>query len=455
MASSTQALLRIALACALGVAAAVPLTPAVQGQQVLSQAERVITVQQGHAAMVTHTETLTRVAVANPKVAEAIVVSGREVLVNGVGPGTTTLVLWDRKGGSRLFEVRVMIDVRTLREQMRTLFPNDSIVVTPSGGTILLSGLVRDTSVSRRAFELARSSGALVQANFGARSARQILLQVRFGEVTRSALKQLSTQLNVGSARAIGQATDAGVQTNSDGIARLFLLGANAELDAILNALHSQGLFKSLAEPNLVAMDGDSASFLAGGEFPFPVVQGSANGGTVTVVWKEFGVRLSFRPKVMPSGSIRLHVAPEVSSLDFASGLRVQGNLIPSLVTRRADTEVELVPGQHLGIAGLIDNTLRDQVGKIPLLGDIPIIGSLFRSRDRREDQTELLVIVTPYFIDATSNPLSPPGGEPGTWKWERLKPPADTSVVRDAARTGRSGGAGPGASPHGIRERS
>jgi pilus assembly protein CpaC len=441
--SAVKAVTRLALSVALAPLALGLAPRAARAQQVLSQPERVITVQQGHAAMVTHSETLQRVAVANPKVAEAVVVSGREVLVNGVGPGTTTLVLWDRKGGSRLFEVRVTIDVRLLQEQMKTLFPNDSINVTASGGIILLSGLVRDTSVSRRAYELARTSGAMVQANFGARSARQILLQVRFGEVTRSALKQLSSQLNIGSARAIGNATDAGIQTNSDGVTRLFLLGANAELDAILNALHQKGLFKSLAEPNLVAMDGDSASFLAGGEFPFPVVQGSANGGTVTVVWKEFGVRLRFRPTVTPGGSIRLHVSPEVSSLDFANGLRVQGNLIPSLVTRRADTEVELVPGQHLGIAGLIDNTLRDQAGKIPGLGDIPIIGQLFRTRDRREDQTELLVIVTPYFVQSSPTPLAVPGGEPGTWKWERLKAPPDTNAVKKATGTGR--GAGPG----------
>jgi pilus assembly protein CpaC len=439
-------LTRISAASAFAIVIALVQPPGNTGlhaQQVLSQPERVITIEQGHAAMVTHSETLQRVAVANPKVAEAVVVSGREVLVNGLGPGTTTLVLWDRKGGSRLFEVRVTIDVDMLQDQMRTLFPNDSIVVTASGGTILLSGLVRDTSVGRRAYELAKNSGAAVQSNFGARRARQILLQVRFGEVTRSALKQLSTQLNIGSARAIGNATDAGAETNSDGVTRLFLLGANAELDAILNALHQKGLFQSLAEPNLVAMDGDSASFLAGGEFPFPVVQGSANGGTVTVVWKEFGVRLSFRPTVTPQGSIRLHVAPEVSSLDFANGLRVQGNLIPSLVTRRADTEVELVPGQHLGIAGLIDNTLRDQVGKIPGLGDIPIIGALFRSRDRREDQTELLVIVTPFFVESSAMPFTVPGGEPGTWKWQKLKAPSDSNAVKSATGTGRGGGPG------------
>jgi pilus assembly protein CpaC len=399
-------------------------------QQVYTQPVRTITVQRGHAAMLSNPQPLQRVAVSDPKIAEAVVVSPEEVLINGLAAGSTSLVVWDRRGASQLYEINVTIDTQQLRDQLHSLFPEDSIVVESSGGTVLLSGAVRDTSVSRRAIELATATGAQVQGNFGPAPTRQILLKVRFGEVSRSGLNQLSTELSLPSLNGIGDATDAGIETLSDGVARLFLLGPGAQLSVALNALEQKGLFKSLAEPNLVALDGHEASFLAGGEFPFPVVQGSGNASTITIVWKEFGVRLTFRPIVTPQGTIRLKVAPEVSSLDFANGLRVQGNLIPSLVTRRAETEVELAAGQHLGIAGLIDNSIRDQAGKIPGLGDIPILGALFRTHDSREDQTELLVIVTPYFAEPTTTAPAVPGGEPATWKWKQLQTPPDTTTT-------------------------
>jgi pilus assembly protein CpaC len=433
---------RLITVCAVALAA---LTGAPsRAQQILSKPEAVISVQKGHAATYRQPAQMQRVAVADPAIAEAVVISGSEVLINGLAPGTTSMVVWDKAGGSRMFEIRVTIDTSGLQDQFRALFPGDTISIQTVGGTLLLSGLVRDTAVGRRAVELAQATGAKVQGNFGARAARQILLQVRFGEVTRSALQQLSSELSVPSGRGVRDVTDAGGSILSDGVARLFLLGPDSKLELVLNALKSRGLFKSLAEPNLVAVDGHEASFLAGGEFPFPVTQGAGLNATVTVVWKEFGVRLKFRPRITPEGNIRLLVSPEVSSLDFANGLRLQGDIIPSLVTRRADTEVELVPGQHLGIAGLIDNSIRENASRIPGLGDIPILGALFRSKDRREEQSELLVIVTPYFVESTPVPPAVPGGEPGTWKWEKLKPPPDTTV---RPGVGRGGGAGAGGS--------
>jgi pilus assembly protein CpaC len=251
----------------------------------------------------------------------------------------------------------------------------------------------------------------------------QILLQVRVAEVTRSALEELGASLL---ASDVAQPSGATVETLTEGLVRLVLAGDNGRLEATLDALSERGLFQSLAEPELLARNGEQASFLSGGEFPFPVIQGGggADANSITIVWKEFGVRLTFVPRILPDGRIRLFVAPEVSSLDFANGLRVSGLQIPSLVTRRAETEVELAAGQHLAIAGLMDHSLRDNEGRIPVLGSIPLLGALFRRRDAREEQTELLVLVTPRLVVPEDVPPPVPGGEPDGWRWRLLPAP-------------------------------
>jgi pilus assembly protein CpaC len=202
-------------------------------------------------------------------------------------------------------------------------------------------------------------------------------------------------------------------------------MGDNTSLKATIQALKTRGEFRSLAEPNLLALEGQEASFLAGGEFPFPMLQGSTGGG-VTIMWKEFGIRLNFTPYVTNTGSIRLAVEPEVSSLDFANGLTISGFQIPSILTRRARTEVELRPGQHLAIAGLMDNSILSKVDKIPILGDIPILGAFFRSKDAKQNRTELLVIVTPHIVHPLETAPEIPTGEPDDWKWMRGLRPQD-----------------------------
>ena len=208
------------------------------------------------------------------------------------------------------------------------------------------------------------------------------------------------------------------VESVSDGLLRLFLMHADADFEGIIHVLQSRGEFKSLAEPNLLTLPGQEASFLAGGEFPFPVVQGGQL-GAVTIVWKEFGVRLKFTPTITEGGSIRLHVAPEVSSLDFANALTLGGFQIPSILTRRAETDVELREGQHLAIAGLLDNNWLNNVTKIPILGDLPILGVFFRSRDAKQNRSELLVVVTPLLVEASNTSPALPTGEPDQWKWQ------------------------------------
>jgi pilus assembly protein CpaC len=214
-------------------------------------------------------------------------------------------------------------------------------------------------------------------------------------------------------------------QTFSD-VTNLYLFDRGSEIGAFILALQGQGLFRSLAEPNLLAMDGKQASFLAGGEFPYPVPQVSSGGTTITVVFKEFGVRLNFTPTITNSGNIHMEVEPEVSTLDFANGLQIQGFQIPTLRARRAKTEVELQDGQTFAIAGLIDNSVTDSVDKFPILGDIPILGLFFSSKAAQQNRTELLVLVTPHIVQPSSTPPPIPTGEVETWDWDKsIREPA------------------------------
>ena len=207
-------------------------------------------------------------------------------------------------------------------------------------------------------------------------------------------------------------------QTFSDAL-NIFLVDHQNGVGAFIQALKSNGLFRSLAEPNLLAVHGQEASFLAGGEFPYPVVQGGANVGAVTIQFREYGIRLNFTPTIQSSGNIRLHVAPEVSTLDFANGLTLQGFNIPSILSRKMETEIELADGQTFGIAGLIDNTIIEDIDKIPVLGDIPILGSLFRSKELRQNKSELLVLVTPRLVQPMDQSPPVPTGEPEVWDWD------------------------------------
>jgi pilus assembly protein CpaC len=216
-------------------------------------------------------------------------------------------------------------------------------------------------------------------------------------------------------------------QAFSDAV-NIFLFSSNANLGIFIQALQNRGLFKSLAEPNLMAIDGEEASFLAGGEFPFPIVQGGGVTNAVTIEFKEFGIKLNFTPTVTNSGNIRLHVNPEVSALDFSNGLEFAGFLIPSLLIRRAETEIELLDGQTFAIAGLIDNSMIQNMSKVPILGDIPILGSLFRSKELRQRRTELLVLVTPHLVEPMEEAPPVPTGEPEKWKWMKsIDGPSDT----------------------------
>ena len=421
---------RRAVVLAAGLALAAFPAPA---QRVVSTPAEIILVPRGQTALVVQPLALVRLSIADPEVAEIFAVSPREILVIGKKLGSTSLMLWDHGGGNRLYTVQVTPDVKGLENTLRTLFPGERVSVAASGNSVVLSGEVSTPSLVRRIMEVAAGAGTNVVNNLSTPSPPQVLLQVRFAEVSRSAVRELGTHISAlrfGGDGGGGETTT-GVETLSDGLLRLFLLDANGQIEVAVRALQSRGQFRSLAEPNLLAIDGEEASFLAGGEFPFPVIQGGQS-NAVTIVWKEFGVRLRFRPTITRTGSIRLKIAPEVSSLDFSTGLRIEGYQIPSLLTRRTETEVELREGQYLAIAGLIDNSIRENVTGIPYLKDIPVLGALFRSRDARQDRTELLVLVSPRLVRPTPAPPALPTGEPETWRWDpELRAPAQPQTVQ------------------------
>lgn len=418
-ASGISALWRWTLAVVL-VALALSAAPRAAAQRIISGAQQVVTVSAGASALLVYDDPVERFSIGETTIADAVAVSPREVLVTGKKLGTTSLLVWDKAGTVKVYSIEVTADAPALQRYLRTLFPADSIGVSASSNTVTLSGSVRSAAIDQQAVNIAKATGAVVVDRLLAPPGRQVLLQVQFAEVNRSAAREMSSILSTVNPDRLTSVDQDSVQTISDGLMRLFLGNANAQFNAVIRALRSRGEFKTLAEPNLLTLPGQEASFLAGGEFPYPSVQGGGQSGAITIVFKEFGVRLRFTPTLTEGGSIRLHVAPEVSSLDFANGLTLNGFQIPSLLTRRAETDVELRDGQHLAIAGLMDNAWTKDVSRIPILGDIPVLGEFFKSSAAQQRRTELLVVVTPILVDATDKAPPLPTGDAGTWDWER-----------------------------------
>jgi pilus assembly protein CpaC len=314
------------------------------------------------------------------------------------------------------------------------VFPEEQITVTPSRAAIVLSGHVSTEDVAKRAGELASAYSPKVVnvLTFGPVGAQEVLLQVKFAEVDRSALTQLGVNfISTGAGNTIGTITTGqfggfgsqnltpsnganGSTTTTTGqsinnVLNLFLFRPDINFGAVIEALQTKNLLQILAEPNLIAVNGKEASFLAGGQFPFPIVQPGAGFTAVTISFKEFGVRLQFTPVITPNGYIHLKVAPEVSTLDFANALTISGFTVPALSTRRAETEFELQDGQSFVIAGLMDNRVTDIYNKIPGLGDIPILGNFFRSKSLQKSNSELMVLCTVRRISPSTEPAIGP----------------------------------------------
>jgi len=378
---------------------------------------------------------ITRVAVTDPAIADATVVQPREVLIDGKMPGTVSLIIWGA-AERRQYDLVVEPGVSTLEQRLQALFPGEELRVTATGDAIILSRRVSSNDVSLRAAEIATATASkakvvnLLQLPGGSGS-QQVLLKVRFAEVSRRALTEIGVSLftsPTGINNTIGrvttgqfpapnfnnlQATKAGSSFGSEVVSasgeftfsdflNIFLFNQKYDLGAMIRALRGRGLFQSLAEPNLIAYNGQEASFLAGGEIPVPTVQGGGS-NAVSITYKEYGIRLNFTPTVA-GDTIRLHVRPEVSTLDFPNGILLSGFRIPALATRRGETDVELRDGQTFAMAGLLNNLSQDDLQEIPGLGRLPIIGHLFKTKSERAEQTELLVLITPQLV----RPLNP-----------------------------------------------
>jgi pilus assembly protein CpaC len=375
----------------------------------------------GKSLLINTTERLKRISVTDPTVADALVVTPTQVLVNGLAPGEVSLLIWDELERSRSFDLRVDVDITAASEEMHSLFPDERINVTPSRSAIVLSGHVTTEDVAKHAGALASaySKNVVNVLTFGPVGAEEVLLEVKFAEVDRSALLQAGINLfTTGIGNTVGSATTgqfgsigtSGINdtTNANGtgttttsptisnVLNLFFFNPQIHLGGVIQALQSRNLLQILAEPNLVAVNGKESSFVAGGEFPFPVVQPGAGGvSTVTIQFREFGVKLKFTPIIQPNGNIHLHVIPEVSTLDFANSVTVAGTTIPALSTRKADTEFELQDGQSFVIAGLMDNRVTNIYDKVPWLGDVPILGNFFKSKSAQKSNSELMVLCT------------------------------------------------------------
>jgi len=390
--------------------------------------------------LINTTERLKRVSVTDPTVADAVVVTPTQIMVHGRAAGEVSLLIWDELERSRSFDLRVDVDVSAAAEEERRVFPDEQITVTPSRSAIVLSGHVSTEDVAKRAGMIAEaySKNVVNVLTFGPVGAQEILLEVKFAEVDRSAVTQLGVNFfTPGTGHTTGTlstgqfggqtittttsstATTGGTTTTSTGSTpptinitnalNLFLFRSDINFGAVIEALQQKSLLQILAEPNLIAVNGKEASFLAGGEFPFPIVQPGQGFAAVTISFKEFGVRLKFTPVIMPNGNIHLRVVPEVSQLDFTNALTISGFTIPALSTRRADTEFELQDGQSFVIAGLMDNRVTNLYSKIPGLGDIPILGNLFRSRNMQRSKTELMVLCTVHRISPSTQAPAPP----------------------------------------------
>ena len=449
--------------------------PAAEATYADSTNELSVTV--GKSVLVDCAQPIQRVAVGVGDIAEATAISPTEIMVDGKAAGETSLIIWDIHGGRQFFNVTVRAQATVtgdsldaVRRELRAELPGQTIRVSYSNNSIFLRGTVNDLVSSSRAVQIASSAGKVVNLLDVdvPKSDPQILIKVRFASVDRNRARQLGINLfNLGLGNAVGGVTtgqfsppsisgssgggSSGVSgvgggatfTNEFNLLAYFPgLGVGADIAA----LESKGVVQVLAEPNVLATNGKEASFLAGGEFPYPVAQGSSSGATtVTIEFKEYGIRINFIPTITPRGTIHLQVAPEVSSLDYTNEATISGFVVPGITSRRVNTEVELADGESFMIGGLLDKSTSDTFSKIPFIGDIPILGKLFQTEQRTKNDTELIVIVTPEIVSPFAAdakvpnpnfpvPFMPPNSniamhQPDAKTPENTPPPAPASI--------------------------
>jgi pilus assembly protein CpaC len=352
-----------------------------------------------------------RVAIANTTLAETVVIGPREMLINGLAPGETSLVIWQEGNIRVVYDLLVRpssLKVEAIRDQIETEFPGANIDLSVANDVVFIRGLAKNLAVGERVVAMAATLGKVVNLLRVAIPPEepQILLRVRFADVERGASTELSSALASGAFNTTAAlSTGSPISTNGmqnfslSNAINLFLFRKDLNLGLAIQALQNKNLLETLAEPNLLVVNGTAAQFLAGGEFPYPMVQPGTGSNSVSIAFKEYGIRLGFLPLITPRGTIRMQVTPEVSSLDYTNSVTIAGTTVPGTSMRRVQTEVELENGQSFVIAGLLNNQTTENLSKVPGIGDIPILGKLFQSKSLSRNHTELLVIITPEIV--------------------------------------------------------
>ncbi|MCX6591914.1 MAG: pilus assembly protein N-terminal domain-containing protein [Acidobacteria bacterium] len=370
----------------------------------------------GRSLLIDYPLPIRQISTSDPLVVDAVAATPEEFLLHGKSHGTATVVVWARSGQRTIYNVTVEHNVEPIKQLLKETFPREDIQVRAARDEVTLMGRVSTKEVSDRAAAIATPLAKTVVNNLqidSAPVAKQIVLRVKFAEINRNAGKSFAVNLvPLGTGNTIGRVTTGqfaapnvtieGGETKvgiSDAL-NIFAFRPDLNLMTFIRALQSEGLLQILAEPNLVTTSGKEASFLVGGEFPIPMAQGGASAGAITIIFREFGVRLTFNPVLTEHGTIKLYVKPEVSTLDLSNSVTISGFRIPALATRRVETNIELSQGQSFVIGGLIDDRVTETMSRIPGLSNLPVLGALFKSKDSSRSKTELVVIVTPEIAE-------------------------------------------------------
>jgi pilus assembly protein CpaC len=399
----------------------------------------------GRSLVISSQSRIFRISVADPAIVDALAVSPTQILISGKSPGVASLVIWDETGQSQTFDLYVDVDVSELVAKIRQVLPDERILVEARAGVITLSGAVSSQAVADHALAIAqgfttRKENVVSLLQVPTPQVGEVLLEVKFADVDRSTLSQFGANLlstspaktvfttttgqfsppaiqsgetitGTSTVSSTAAVSSAGIPITLGQLLNVFIFRSDINLGMVIQALEEKNLVQILAEPNVLAETGKEASFLAGGQFPYPVVQGATGGvPVVTVQFREYGVKLIFTPEITSEGLIHLKVAPEVSSLDYTNALVIQGFTIPSLATRSVKSEMVLKDGQSFVIAGLVNDQVVEQFSKIPGLGDLPILGQFFKSRSVSKTRDELLVMVTPHIVRLESPPKQSAG---------------------------------------------
>jgi pilus assembly protein CpaC len=413
-----------------------------------------IKVSLGKSVVIDYPEDVNRISTSNPEIVDYVPISTREILLHAKGAGVATLVIWSKSGQRNFYNISVEPNLEPVRKMLKDSFPSEEFQLMASKDSVVLMGLASNQAVADRALALVSPLAKNVVNNLRVKPApveKQILLRVKFAELNRTFGQQFAVNLlSTGAANTPGLITTGQFQSAtpqnlrgtigapSEGTSsnftiadalNIFAFRPDLNLAAFVKLLQTQGLLQILAEPNLVTSNGKEASFLVGGEFPVPVLQGGGNAGAVTIQFREFGIRLSFNPQLTENNTLKMAVKPEVSTIDLANAVSFQGFTIPALATRRIESNIELGFGQSFVIGGLIDDRTNESLSQIPGLSAIPILGELFKSRNQSRNKTELLVMVTPEVVEPflatdpknqltvpkdTMTPILLPNGIPG-----------------------------------------